>query len=232
MRIDPRRVGARIELAQTPRGPMPHVFGPIPKDAIRTGGDHEDAVRGTRFGFVAFKGMTLLDLVGIHDPISRIAKMKFDPTTTCEIIAGHEGDLWLEDGARLSAARIRPPLYEFDVLVVPGGLGTRELETDRKFIDWLRTFPENRLAVSVCTGSLLLGAAGRLVGKRATTHYTSMDRLADHGATPTSERVVDEGSVITGGGVTSALDVGLHVVREIAGEEIASKIARQMEMRA
>src|SRR5262249_36335319 len=102
----------------------------------------------------------------------------------------------------------------------------------RKFVDWLRTFPENRLAVSVCTGALLLGAAGRLHGKRATTHYTAMDRLADHGAIPTEERVVDEGSVITGGGVTSALDVGLHVVREIAGDEIARKIARQMEVRA
>ena len=227
--IDPRRIGARIEIASTPRGPMPHVFGPIPKDAIRE--SKEDAVRGTRFGFVAFRGMTLLDLVGMHDPISRIAKMGFDPTTTCEIVAGHEGELWTEDGARYSASRVRPPLDEFDVLVVPGGTGTRALETDRRFIDWLRTFPSNRLAVSVCTGSLLLGAAGRLVGKRATTHFTAIDRLADHGAIPSHERVVDEGSVITGGGVTSAIDVGVHVVREIAGAEIAAKIMRQMEIR-
>lgn len=240
--IDPRRIGARIAIAQTPRGPMPHVFGPIPRDACTSGvvglravpaasfAWREDAVRGTRFGFVAFRGMTLLDLVGMHDPISRIATMGFDPTTTCEIVAGHEGDLWLEDGARLSTARIRPDLDEFDVLVVPGGTGTRALETDRKFVDWLRTFPENRLAVSVCTGSLLLGAAGRLAGKRATTHFTAMDRLADHGAIAVGERVVDEGSVITGAGVTSALDVGLHVVREIAGIEVATKIARQMEL--
>ncbi len=109
-------------------------------------------------------------------------------------------------------------------------MGTRALETDRGFVDWLRTFPPNRLAVSVCTGSLLLGAAGRLAGKRATTHFTAIDRLAEHGAIASNERVVDEGSVITGGGVTSALDVGLHVAREIAGIEIAAKIARQMEL--
>jgi cyclohexyl-isocyanide hydratase len=227
--IDPRRVGARIGIAKTPRGPMPHVFGPIPSEAV--GDVRQDAIRGTKFCFVAFRGMTLLDLVGMHDPISRIAKMGFDTTTTCEIVAAHEGDLWEEDGARYTTTRVRPPLDEFDVLVVPGGPGTRGLESDAAVIDWLRTFPENRLAVSVCTGSLLLGAAGRLRGKRATTHWSAIDQLAKHGAAAVSERVVDEGDIITGGGVTSALDVGVHVVREIAGDDVAAKIARQMELR-
>lgn len=225
--IDPRRVGARIEIAKTPRGPMPHVFGAIPSDAIRD--VRQDAIRGTKFGFVAFRGMTLLDLVGMHDPISRIAKNGFDPSTTCEVVAAHDGDLWAEDGARYVAARVRPRLDDFDVLVVPGGPGTRALESDAAVALWLRTFPENRLAVSVCTGSLLLGAAGRLRAKRATTHWSAIDQLAKYGATAVSERVVDEGDIITGGGVTSALDVGVHVVREIAGPDAAAKIARQME---
>src|SRR5207248_11752981 len=125
--------------------------------------------------------------------------------------------------------RVRPPLDEFDVLVVPGGLGTRQLQSDAGFVEWLRTFPSNRLAVSVCTGSLLLGAAGRLRGRRATTHHTAFEELAQWGAIPTKERVIDDGDVITAGGVTSAIDAGIHVVREIAGPDVAAKICRQME---
>jgi cyclohexyl-isocyanide hydratase len=235
--IDPRRVGAKIAIAATPRGPMPHAHGPIPEDAVVRSvslgelASCPDAVVGTRFGFVAFRGMTLLDLVGVHDPISRIAGMGFDATTTCEVFAAHEGPLWSSDGATYACARVRPDLGAFDVLVVPGGPGARDLAHDAAVITWLRTFPTNRLAVSVCTGALLLGAAGRLRGKRATTHASALDRLADHGATAVTERVVDEGDVITAGGVTSGLDAGLHVVREVAGRDVFERVAKQMEWR-
>lgn len=125
---------------------------------------------------------------------------------------------------------MRPPLDEFDVLVVPGGFGTRALEADVGIRDWLSSYPSNRITASVCTGSLLLGAAGRLEGRRATTHRSQMSRLAEYGATAVHERVVDEGQLITAGGVTAALDLGLHLVRRLAGSEVAEAIARQMEM--
>jgi len=238
LEIDPRRLDAPVELAPTPRGPMPHIHGSIPGDAIRRvlalselESSATDRVSGARLAFIAFEGMTLLDLVGVYDPLSRIASMGFDRTTTCEIVAAHGGPVWRSDGARFEVARTRPQLHEFDVVVVPGGLGSRALARDVGFIEWLRGFPDNRLIASVCTGALLLGAAGRLAGRRATTHASALAELGAFGAAAVSERVVDEGQVVTAGGVTSALDLGLHLVERLAGEEVARAVARQMEMR-
>jgi putative intracellular protease/amidase/uncharacterized protein (DUF952 family) len=241
--IDPRRLDVPVRVADTPRGPMPHIHGPIPRDAVRVldldaVDAHPDAVTGTRFGFVAFEGMTLLDLVGPLDALSRIASSGFDRTASCEVVAmtgAPSGDgfvVWAASGARFSCARHRPPLDAFDVLVIAGGLGTRALVDDRDAIAWLASYPRNRLVASVCTGSLLLGATGRLRGRRATTHASAFEDLARHGAIVVrDQRVVDEGSIVTAGGVTSGLDLGIHLVRRLTGDEVAAAIAKQMEMR-
>jgi cyclohexyl-isocyanide hydratase len=138
--------------------------------------------------------------------------------------------VWSAWGAELVAARYRPPLDAFDVLVVPGGPGTRVLQNDEAAMAYLATFPENRLTASVCTGAMLLGAAGRLRGKRATTHATMRQELARFGATPVDARVVDDGQLVTSGGVTSGIDLGLHLVRRLAGDDAHAKIAAQMEV--
>lgn len=237
LQIDPRRLDARVELAPTPRGPMPHVHGAIPRDAIVATLDASewaaapDRVLGTRFAFVAFRGMTLLDLVGVHDAVSRIATMGFDATCEAEIVSADGSDVWAYGGATVSVAAVRPPLHTFDVVVVAGGHGTRALENDRAVVDWLAAFPSNRLVASVCTGALLLGAAGKLRGKRATTHHLHVPRLAEHGALPVVARLVDEGTVVTAGGVTCSLDLGLHLVEWLEGGEVARKIATQMQVR-
>jgi cyclohexyl-isocyanide hydratase len=223
-RIDPRRLDARVELAATPRGPMPHIHGDVPDDACRVvRSPDEDEIKVHRIAFVAFQGMTLLDLVGVLDPISRM------PGAVREVIAADAPLVWEGAGMKVDVARARPPLDDFDVLVVAGGLGTRALRREAAVVDWLRTYPANRIAASVCTGALLLGAAGRLQGKRATTHQSAMELLGEYGATPTAERVVDEGQLVTAGGVTAAIDLGLHLVRRLAGDEAASAIAKQME---
>lgn len=238
--IDPRRLDVPVELAETPRGPMPHIHGSIPVDAVRAldldaVDTHEELVTGTRIVLLAFTGMTLLDLVGPLDALTRIASMGFDTTTTCEVASltpgGARPVVWSAAGAELATARYRPALEAFDVLVVPGGPGTRALEHDAAAIAYLATFPANRLTTSVCTGALLLGAAGRLAGKRATTHHTSIAELARFGAIATNDRVVDEGQLVTAGGVTSGIELGLHVVRRLAGEEAYAAIAAQMEVR-
>lgn len=242
--IDPRRLDTRVELADTPRGPMPHIHGSLPADAVRVldldaASVHPDRVTGTRVLFLAFTGLTLLDLVGPLDALSRIASMGFDATTTCEIAAltpqlNPQGDPpapWSACGATLTTARYRPALEDFDVLVVPGGPGARVLQHDPNIAAYLGTFPVNRLTASVCTGSLLLGAAGRLRGKRATTHHLWMSELDRYGAIPSTERVVDEGQLVTAGGVTSGIELGLHLVRRLEGEETCARIAAQMEVR-
>jgi cyclohexyl-isocyanide hydratase len=237
LQIDPRRLDVRVEIARTPRGAMPHIHGPIPGDAIRSVIPLAefrpklglDEVQGTRFAFVAFEGMTLLDLVGVYDPLSRIRSMGIDESSACEIVGAHGNLGWGADGARLEVSRVRPPLDGFDVVVIPGGFATRALVKDAPLLAWLKTFPENRLMASVCTGALLLGAIGRLRGRRATTHHSALAELGVYGATVVRERVVDAGQVVTAGGVTSGLDLGVYLARRLSGEAAAERIAAQME---
>jgi len=248
LRIDPRRV-VKFEEAATPRGPMPHVLDAVlAADAVRetlplervAAGDAPDRVTATRVAFVAFRGMTLLDLVGPYDALSRIATMGFDPTFTCEIVsattAGEEigaGEVWSGAGALLRVARERPALEPYDVVVVTGGHGTRELAGDAAVVQWLASFPTTRRMASVCTGALLLGAAGRLTGKRATTHASALGELARYGATSVAdERVVVDGAVITAGGVTAGIELGLWLVEWLEGAETRAKITQQMEWRS
>jgi uncharacterized protein (DUF952 family) len=232
--IDPRRV-EDLRIEATPRGPMPHIYGRVPPDAI-TGvselgalDDVRDLVTGTRFCVVGFARMTLLDLVGVLDPLSRIASMEVDPEASIEVVSATD-EPWQGCGARFVMSSVQPPLGHYDVLVVAGGPETRTLERDEAVIAWLRSFPANRIVASVCTGALLLGAAGWLAGKRATTHHASLDALARFGATPApGNRVVRHGQLFTGGGVTSALDVGLALVDHIYGSDARARIAARME---
>jgi cyclohexyl-isocyanide hydratase len=108
-------------------------------------------------------------------------------------------------------------------------MGTRPQQQDRTFIDWLRTAAPVKLKVSVCTGSLLLGAAGFLKGRRATTHPSAYQELEPYCKTVVKERVVDEGDIITARGVSSSIDAGLHVVERLAGPEARERIAQQMD---
>lgn len=234
LRIDPRRLDVPVEIAETPRGPMPHVHGPIPRDAVRevlsldAVARAPDEVRGSRFLFVAFEGMTLLDLVGVHDVLARVGRMGIDAEATFDVVSLTDA-AWSEHGARFVAPRAGSTLPDADVLVVPGGPGTRVLVDDPGVIRWLEGFPKNRLKVSVCTGALLLGAAGFLQGRRATTHASALGDLPRYGATHEDARVVRDRSLVTGGGVTAAIDVGLYVVRLLYGAGAAERIAKQME---
>lgn len=246
--IDPRRLDVPVEVADTPRGPMPHIQGSIPSDAVEvldlhSFEAHPDVVRGSRIALVAFEGMTLLDLVGPLDALSRLETMQIDATSSCEVVAMTCAGathlrpaerarplVWAACGAELTATQFRPSLGRYDVLVVPGGPGTCALEHDADAIAWVASFPANRLTASVCTGSLLLGAAGRLSGRRATTHHTMLAELARFGAIASRERVVDEGQLVTAGGVTAGIDLGLHLVERLAGREAYAAIAAQMEV--
>lgn len=120
-----------------------------------------------------------------------------------------------------------PPL---DVVCVPGGVGVNRLLADEEVLSFLRRQAASaRFITSVCTGALVLGAAGLLNGKRATTHWASHDLLAAFGAVPTQGRVVRDGNLMTGGGVTAGIDFALALVAELAGVETAQAIQLQLE---
>jgi cyclohexyl-isocyanide hydratase len=112
-------------------------------------------------------------------------------------------------------------------------MGTRTLVNDPRLIAYLKTWGTERPIASVCTGALLLGAAGYLKGRRATTHHAAYDLLRPHCAEVIADRrIVDEGLVVTAGGVSSSLDLGLYLVERFWGRAAREKIAAQMEYRA
>ena len=178
--------------------------------------------------FLLYDNLVALDLIGAYDPITRLGSM--------DVIDGFEWDLCALDGPvtddrglRLTPDRVGTSLSDYDLLVVPGGHGTRRLRRDEAFLDWLGTAAPVPLKASVCTGALLLGAAGYLEGRRATTHPNAVDELAPHCAQVVGDRVVDEGPVVTARGVSAGIDLGLHVVGRLAGPGARARIAEQMD---
>jgi transcriptional regulator GlxA family with amidase domain len=181
-----------------------------------------------KIAFVVFDRMTSLDFIGFYDPVTRLKSMKIIDDFEWRICATTE--CVVDDrGLRIGADAIAEPLSSYDMVFVPGGFGTRSLQQDRNFVDWLRTAATARLKVSVCTGALLLGAAGFLRGKRATTHPGALKELEQYCQVVVRERVVDEGDTITAGGVSSAIDAGLHVVERLAGPDARARITAQMD---
>ncbi len=181
-----------------------------------------------RIAFVIFNNLTTLDFIGIYDPLTRLKTMGFLPDLSWDICA--YTDIVKDDrGLIMVPTAIQEPLQAYDVLVVPGGYGTRTLIHDRNFVEWIKTAEACKLKVSVCTGALLLGAAGFLKGKRATTHPSAFEELKPFCQTVLNKRVVDEGDIVTAGGVSSGIDEGLYVAEKLAGQEARLKIAKQMD---
>ena len=172
--------------------------------------------------------MTALDFIGIYDPLSRLKSMKIMPDFEWRICACTP-EVVDDRGLRVAADSVNEPLAGYDLLVVPGGYGTRNLINDSGFMEWLKTSTACPLKVSVCTGSLLLGAAGFLRNKRATTHPNSFHELEPYCETVLDQRIVDEGDIITARGVTSGIDLGLYLVEKLAGAAACEHVAAQMD---
>jgi transcriptional regulator GlxA family with amidase domain len=178
--------------------------------------------------FVIFNRMTSLDFIGFYDPVTRLKSMRIMEDFEWRICSTtqHVVD---DRGLRIEVDAVAKPLDSYDMLFVPGGFGTRSLQHDGRFVDWLKTAGSAQLKVSVCTGALLLGAAGFLRGRRATTHPSACQELEPYCGAVVHDRVVDDGDIITAGGVSSAIDVGLYLVEKLAGADARTRIATQMD---
>lgn len=185
-----------------------------------------------RIALLAFPRLTFLDLIGAYDAFRRVPGMGIDPEVTHRII-GTEPEIVDDSGLAMRPDSVYEDLDGFDLLFVPGGVGTRTLMTDQRLVDYLQSWGSERPLASVCTGALLLGRAGHLRGKRATTHHRAFDLLRPFcREVVTDQRIVDEGQVVTAGGVSSSLDVGLYLVEKFWGAGARKQIATQMEYRA
>jgi putative intracellular protease/amidase len=162
---------------------------------------------------------TALDAIGPYEVLSRLpgARVRW---------VGPEARPYVTDrGLRLVADATFADVPHPELIVVPGGTGTRAHLDDEPLLDWIRTaHATSTWTTSVCTGSLLLGAAGLLDGLLATSHFAYLDQLSAFGADPTGERVVRQGKVITAAGVSSGIDMALTLAALIAGDDMAKAI--------
>ncbi len=175
-------------------------------------------------GFLVFPSITQLDMTGPHEVFARM------PGSAIHLIWKTLEPVTAQGGLRLVPTTTLEACPQLDLVCVPGGPGMNALLNDEVVLAFLRRQAAGaRYVTAVCTGSLVLGAAGLLKGKRATTHWTALDMLAAFGATPVAERTVIDGNLITGGGVTAGIDFALKVVAETAGEEVAKTIQLSIE---
>jgi transcriptional regulator GlxA family with amidase domain len=178
----------------------------------------------TTIVFALFPGVTQLDFTGPHQVFSRLPGAEV-------ILASRQGGAIETDGITFAGLRRLSDIARCEVICVPGGLGaTDNAIVDPEFLRELCRLADGaRFVTSVCTGSLVLGAAGLLHGRRAACHWAWRDLLQPFGAIPDAARIVRDGNVMTGGGVTAGIDFALALVAELAGPEVAQSIQLAIE---
>ncbi|WLS80390.1 DJ-1/PfpI family protein [Erwinia pyri] len=178
----------------------------------------------TSIGLLLFPALTQLDLTGPYEVFVRA------PNTKVHLIWKNLDLVVSDRGMAILPTTTLDTCPKLDVICVPGGPGQINLMEDEEVLSFIRAQSKQaRFVTSVCTGSLVLGAAGLLNGYKATTHWASLDQLALLGAEPVNERVVRDRNRITGAGVTSGIDFALNLVAEMYGSDIAQNIQLQME---
>jgi putative intracellular protease/amidase len=178
-----------------------------------------------QIAYLLYDRFTALDITGPHDAFNSV------PGNESVFVAKEPGPISNEsDTLKMVAEASLADVTEPDIVVVPGGFGNRMLMEDQELHDWIRQVHENTTwTTSVCTGSLLLAAAGLLDGKPATGHWLARDQLAELGAKPVPERVVETGKIVTAAGVSSGIDMALHLIQKINGVEVAQAVQLGIE---
>jgi transcriptional regulator GlxA family with amidase domain len=181
-----------------------------------------------KLAYILFDGITLLDFIGAYHPISQLQYQGFLPDLTWQT-AALTPTIVDDFGLKMMVDAVTPDLSDFDIIIVPGGWGTRPLRYDAPFLNWLKTAENVPLKCSVCTGALLLGAAGFLKNKRITTNYQAIDLAKVYCREVVDERIVEDNGIITAGAVASSIDLGLYLCEKLAGREVAETIRLKMD---
>ncbi len=178
-----------------------------------------------QIAILLFDRFTVLDAIGPYQVLGGL------PGAEVVFVAERPGHISDEEGALILSARAGlPDVPHPDIIVVPGGPGQNNQMQDGPVHEWLRAADQTSVwTTSVCTGSLILAAAGLLTGRRATSHWLALDQLGRLGATPVAERVVIDGKYATAAGVSSGIDMGLTLAGRIAGDGVAQAIQLMIE---
>jgi len=177
-----------------------------------------------RIGMLLFPQLTQLDLTGPYEVLARL------PNTAVDLVAATRAPVRTDRGMEILPTATYDDCPQLDVVMIPGGPGQQDLMEDEAALDFLRKQAASaQFVTSVCTGSLVLGAAGLLKGRRATCHWAAIDHLKPLGAIPVRKRVVVDGNIVTGAGVASGIDFALTLAAILDGEEVARQIQLQIE---
>lgn len=181
-----------------------------------------------KIAFIVFNGITWFDFIGIYDPISRLKSLNYIPDLTWDICSFTEivSDNF---GVEIKPDKIQTSLKGYDVIIIPGGIGTRKLQFDDEFINWIKTSENKTHKISICTGSLILGAAGFLKDKKATTNYQEYEALKPYCKEVLEDRIVEDDNVITAGAVSASIDTGLYLCEKWAGEVARDDIRKRID---
>lgn len=173
----------------------------------------------------------LFDKLAPLDAVGPLEVLRHVPGWEVGTVAKAPGEVRAEDGSlALVADRALAEVESADIVLVPGGFGTRALLGDEEVLAWLRRIDAtSKWTTSVCTGSLLLGAAGLLRGRRATSNWLLLEALRDFGAEPVDRRWVEDGKILTAAGVTAGIDMALHLLAREAGPEVAQAVQLGIE---
>jgi cyclohexyl-isocyanide hydratase len=175
-------------------------------------------------GMLIFPRLTQLDMTGPYEVLARL------PDTKVELVARTLDPVTTDRGMQIVPTATYDSCPPLDVVMVPGGPGQQDLMEDEAALSFLRKQAATaQYVTSVCTGSLVLGAAGLLKGKRATCHWAALEHLKPLGAIPVSEKVVIDGNIVTGAGVTSGIDFALTLAAILESEAVAREIQLQIE---
>lgn len=179
----------------------------------------------TRVTILIFDGLTALDAIGPYDVLRHV------PGWEVTFVGKEAGEVRTEDdGLRLVADVGIDAAPAADILLIPGGSGTRSLTGDAEALDWVRaTDRGTRRTTSVCTGALVLAAAGLLEGRRATTYWQSLEELRAFGVEPVTSRWVEDGKYLTAAGVSAGIDMALHLVADEVGPEMSQAVQLAIE---
>lgn len=174
--------------------------------------------------FLFYDGMTALDAIGPHEILTRL------PNVIVKRVAKTSGNISTCSDVKLSAEYSIKDIIAADVLVIPGAGNATCMRDEPEILEWVKMIHETTtLTTSVCTGSLILGAAGLLFGEKATSHWAVLERLKAWGAEPVSERIVQSNKIITAAGVSAGIDMGLMLAATIAGDITAQTLQLGIE---
>ena len=184
-------------------------------------------------GVLVFDEAEVLDVAGPYEVFSVAGRRSGLEPFTVSLVGANEGPVTLRNGFVVLPQHTIASAPPIDLLLIPGGYGTRRELSNVALLEWVKAqAAKAELVLSVCTGSLLLAKAGLLDGLGATTHHDAVDllrQLAPTAAVEPRERFIDNGRVITSAGVSAGVDMALHVVERLLGEEVAMEAAQYME---